>query len=92
MQEIERSEARAQDRELPQDAPLMSIGDVAAYLRVSPAAVRKMIDGRPDGDDELGKVLRPMVVKLSPRRRYVLRSTFLEWLRAQAEGNNALAS
>ena len=76
---------------LPQDAPLLAIEDVAAYLRLTPAAVRRMIDGRSDADDEVGKVLRAMVVRLSPRRRYIRKAEFFKWLceRAGVEVNSA---
>ena len=70
---------------LPSDGPLLSIDDVAAYLRLSRVAVRKLIDGRVDGDDcELGDLLRRLIVRISPRRRYVQREAFLAWLFAKA--------
>ena len=69
---------------LPGDAPLLSIEDVAVYLRTTPPAVRKMLDGRADSNDELGARLRPWLVKLSPHRRYIMREPFLAWLRQQA--------
>lgn len=66
---------------LPPDAPLLSIEDVAQYLRTTATAVRKMLDGRPDGEDRIGELLRSWTVKLSPRRRFVRRDPFLRWLR-----------
>lgn len=70
--------------QMPADGPLLSIEDVAAYLRKTPAAVRKIIEGRPDSDDgELGEVLRRFLVKLSARRRYVAREPFLAWIQSK---------
>ncbi len=70
---------------LPGDAPLLSFEDVAAYLRTTPGAVRRLVDGRADGSDgELGDLLRSWLVRLSPRRRYVLREGLLSWLRAKS--------
>ncbi len=67
---------------LPTDALLLSLRDVAAYLRLSLAAVRKLLDGRPDSSDgELGEVLRQLCVRLSPHRRYIRRDPFMKWLR-----------
>lgn len=67
---------------LPLDAPLLALEDVARYLRITPAAVRRLVDGRADGSDgELGDRLRGWLVKLSPRRRYIRREPFLTWLR-----------
>jgi hypothetical protein len=67
---------------LPADAPLLSLRDVAAYLRLSLAAVRKLLDGRADGSDgEMGDVLRRCCVRLSPHRRYIRRDLFMTWLR-----------
>lgn len=75
---------------LPADAPLMSLGDAAAYLRLSHAAVRKLLDGRADSDDgELGEALRRFVVRISSRRRYVARKAFLSWLEGHAASLNA---
>lgn len=66
---------------IPLDAPLLSLGDVGAYLRISPGAVRRLVDGRPDGSDgELGDLLRSWLVRLSPHRRYIRREPFLAWL------------
>ena len=70
---------------IPTDGTLMSIADVAAYLRLTPAAVRRLLDGRPDhSDGELGERLRRSLFRLSPRRRYILRAPFLAWLREKA--------
>jgi hypothetical protein len=67
---------------LPPDAPLLSLRDVASYLRLSLAAVRKLLDGRADGSDgELGEALRQFCVRLSPHRRYIRRDLFMQWLR-----------
>jgi hypothetical protein len=66
---------------LPPDGPLLSFADVAAYLRLTPAAVRKLVDGRADGSDgELGELLRRWLVRLSPHRRYISRTPFFAWL------------
>jgi hypothetical protein len=67
---------------LPQDAPLLAFSDVAAYLRKTTAAVRRMVDGRmgETTPDEIGTLLRQWVVRLSPHRRYIRRQPFLEWL------------
>ena len=69
---------------LPPDAPLLSLDDVGLYLRLSTAAVRKLIDGRAEGDDQLGELLRSWLVKLSPHRRYIKRQPFLKWLNERA--------
>jgi len=69
---------------LPHDAPLLSFKDVAAYLRTTPQAVRRLIDGRTDGtEDEIGTILRQWVVRLSPHRRYIRRDQFLTWLKGK---------
>ena len=66
---------------LPPDAPLMTLAEAGAYIRLSAASVRKMIDGRADSkDDVLGEKLRGWVVRLSPHRRYIRREPFFEWL------------
>ena len=70
---------------LPQDSPLLSFADVAAYLRTTIASVRKMIDGRPDGEDEVGKILRQWVIILSPHRRYIMAEPFFLWLKTTAK-------
>jgi hypothetical protein len=75
---------------LPVDAPLLSIEDAATYLRSTPAAIRKLLDGRADSDDgELGAILRRCLVKLSAHRRFIARKPFVAWLEAQAEKLNA---
>lgn len=67
---------------LPHDAPLMTLGEAGAYLRLSTASIRKLIDGRADAkDDALGERLRGWVVRLSPHRRYIQREPFMTWLR-----------
>ena len=68
---------------LPQDGPLLAFSDVAAYLRITPAAVRRMIDGRMGRStpDEIGARLRQWVVRLSAHRRYIKREPFLSWLK-----------
>jgi hypothetical protein len=72
---------------LPQDAPLLSLLDVAHYLRLTPGALRRLVDGRRDGSDgEMGDFLRSWLVILSPRRRYVRREPFLSWLRDKSAG------
>ena len=71
---------------LPPDAPLLSIEDAAAYLRTTPAAVRKMLDGRPEGGDQLAQIVRTCMVKLSPRRRYIRREPFLRALGVENNG------
>lgn len=77
---VEKREARAVSA-LPPDAPLLSFADVGAYLRLTPAAVRTLVNGRVDGSDgELGDLLRSWLVTLSPHRRYIRRDPFLGWL------------
>lgn len=77
---------------LPPDGPLMSFADVAAYLRTTPAAVRKLVDGRADGSDgELGELLRSWLVRLSPHRRFIRRDAFLAWLRGKSSDSGAIA-
>ena len=69
----------------PLDAPLLSIEDGAHYLRITPLALRKILAGRADGADAgLGAILRPMMFRLSPRRAYLKRTPFMEWLRKLA--------
>ncbi len=76
---------------LPHDGPLMSFADVAAYLRTTPAAVRKLVDGRADGSDgELGDLLRSWLVRLSPHRRFIRRDAFLSWLREKSSDSVAI--
>jgi len=78
---------------LPADGPLLSLEDVAAYLRKTPAAVRKIIEGRPDCDDgELGEALRHFVVKLSARRRYIAREPFLAWIKSKIGPSEAVSA
>ena len=80
-----RQDGAERSRALPADAPLLDLADVAAYLRLTVAAVRKLLDGRPDASDgRLGEMLRGWVVKLSPHRRYVRRAPFMKWLRELA--------
>jgi hypothetical protein len=70
---------------LPPDGPLMSIEEAGAYLRLSAASVRKLIDCRADQkDDTLGALLRAWVVRLSPHRRYIRRREFMAWLEGVA--------
>jgi hypothetical protein len=67
---------------LPVGAPLMGLPDAAGYLRLSMPALRKLIEGRPDGSDgDLGDRLRSWLVALSPRRRYIKARPFMSWLR-----------
>ncbi len=73
---------------LPEDGPLLSFEDVAAYLRRTVGAVRKMVDGRSDGDDKVGKKLRQWVVSLSPHRRYILADPFRRWLAEKASAQS----
>lgn len=75
-----RPKARNPIPPLPPDAPLLSIDDVALYLRTTRAAVRKMIEGRADYHDPIGERLRGWVVRLSPHRRYIRRGPFMAWL------------
>lgn len=67
---------------LPTDAPLLSIADAASYLRVTPRAMRKLIDEEHSG---LADALRSCVIRLSPRRRYLRRSDFLSALERLSE-------
>lgn len=68
---------------LPQDALYLSLDDVGGYLRRSRAAVRKLLDERPAGeDDEIGTKLRGWMVKMTDRRRYILREPFMDWYRS----------
>jgi len=85
--EMKSATERAKSPPLPGDAPLLSFGDVAGYLRLTPAAVRRMIDGRigTSTPDEIGTQLRQWVVRLSPHRRYVRRKPFIEWLNRSFE-------
>jgi len=62
---------------LPADAPLVSLADAAAYLRVTPRAFRKLLD---EERTSLADSLRSCVVRLSPRRRYLMRERFLALL------------
>lgn len=79
--------ARGAPPPLPSDAPLLAPGDVASYLRLSRAAVARLLDGRADSSDgELGEVLRRFTIRLSPRRRYVLREPFMAWLQEKTQG------
>jgi hypothetical protein len=74
---------------LPGDAPLLSIEDAAAYLRTTPGAVRRLLDGRADGSAEehaISDRLRAWLVALSPRRRFICREPFLSWLRENSSG------
>lgn len=76
----------------PPDSPLLSFADAAAYLRITPAAVRTLVNGRADGSDgELGDLLRSWLVTLSPHRRYIRREPFLAWLREKS-GNGSGSS
>lgn len=75
---------------LPPDAPLLTFAEAGAYLRLSTASVRKLVDGRSDTkNDELGAVLRSWVVRLSPHRRYIRRQEFLAWLRGVVGGEES---
>lgn len=77
---------------MPADGVLMSIDDAAAHLRTTPAAVRKLIE---EDDGELGEALRGFIVKLSARRRYIARASFLAWLdkkAREATGTNLRAA
>jgi len=66
---------------LPLDGPLLTFEEAGAYLRLTAASIRKLVDGRADSkDDELGARLRGWTVRLSPHRRYILREPFLVWL------------
>ena len=86
-------QVRSRRANAPPDGPLLSIEEAAAYLRLSPGAVAKMLGGRADGDDgELGRVLRDCLVCLSPRRRYIAKQSFLAWLNAAANRSPAGAS
>jgi hypothetical protein len=77
----------------PEDAFLLTFEEAGAYLRLSAASVRKLVDGRADTkDDELGKSLRGWVVRLSPHRRYIRRDKFLKWLCEVTGRDTGLAS
>ena len=79
------SEERRGPGALPHDGPLLSFADVAAYLRLTPIAVRTLVNGRADGGDgEIGDLLRSWLVVLSPHRRYIRRAPFLAWLREKS--------
>ena len=79
---------------LPSDGPLLSFSDVAAYLRLTTGAIRRLVDGRPDGSDgELGDLLRTWLVRLSPHRRYIRRGPFLAWIREKSgDGSGSSAT
>lgn len=78
---------RASRIPIPDDAPLLTFAEAGAYLRLSAAAVRKLVDGRADSkNDELGERLRTWVVRLSPHRRYIRREDFIGWLTGLAKG------
>lgn len=65
----------------PPDSFLLTFEEAGAYLRLSAASVRKLVDGRADTkDDDLGERIRGWVVRLSPHRRYIRRDPFLRWL------------
>jgi hypothetical protein len=64
---------------------LMSFREVASYLQMSLAALRKMIAVE---DSDVSNCLRNCLVILSPRRRYIKRGPFLEWLRRKCEISN----
>jgi hypothetical protein len=70
---------------LPPDAPLLSLSDAAAILRMTPGALRKMIEADPT---EMGERLRSWIVVLSPRRRYIQRAPLLAWLRGMCDKSN----
>ena len=90
---IEQKTAAAKERKsrdplpLPADAPLLSLEDVAAFLRTTRAAVVRMVDGRMgDGKpDAIGAELRRWVVWLSPKRRLIRKKPFLDWLSSISE-------
>lgn len=88
MKLVEGSRKGATDRAgvpLPADAPLITFAEAGAYLRLSAASVRKLVDGRRDAkDDRLGTILRSWVVRLSPHRRYIRRGEFMNWLHGTA--------
>ena len=72
---------------IPEDAPLLTLAEAGAYLRLSAASVRKLVDGRADSkNDELGTRLRAWVVRLSPHRRYIRRDLFMGWLSGLTKG------
>lgn len=77
---------------LPPDAPLISFEEAAAYLRLSPVALRKIVDGRAEAkNDEFGTLVRGWVVRISPRRRYIHRNRFLGWLNDKADEASGVA-
>lgn len=94
---VEAREAKQPEQRgsLPSDAPLLSLADVAAYLRLTPGAVRRLLRGgrdRSEEDSELGEVLRSCRVVLSPRRHYFDRERLLDFLRkkiADASGSSS---
>ena len=87
-EQVEAREARAPEQRgsLPPlwaDGPLLSVGDVACYLRLTPGAVRRLLQGgrdRSEEDTELSEALRSCRVILSPHRHYFDRRRFLGWL------------
>ena len=90
MSEKKKGDWKSKIPALPADAVLLSLHEVAGHLRRSPNAVRVMIHGRADGSDgALGEFLRSILVELSPRRRYVLREPFMEWLKKLADRRSA---
>ena len=83
----ELSEARRADpiRPLPPDAPLLSLPEAASYLRMTPVALRALLE---DESDDLSKQLRVWLVVLSERRRYIQREPFMAWLRGKCDATN----
>jgi hypothetical protein len=77
--------AEAKLRPAPSDAPLLSLPEAAAYLRMIPVALRALLE---DKTDELSQQLHTWLVSLSERRRYIQREPFLNWLRGKCDTTN----
>jgi hypothetical protein len=69
------------DTPLPPDAPLLSLGEAAAYLRMTVVALRAVLE---KDKDDFSNRLRGMMVCLSERRRYIKREPFMAWLNQKA--------
>jgi len=65
----------------PEASPWMTFEEGAAYLGLTVQALRRALD-RPE--DPLGLALRPMLILLSERRRYIKRRAFMQWQESKA--------
>ena len=63
----------------PPDAPLLSLADAAAYLRLSEKELAALLDSTTPS--RLGAKLKELLVELDSNRRYVRREPFMAWLR-----------